>query len=171
MSSALKNLSEYILDDHHDGSDLHLGIAVSVWNEEITASLLKGCVDTLLKHGVLEKNLTISHVPGAFELPMACKMMIQNKKQDAVIALGCVIQGDTKHDDYINNAVASGLIQLSLVSNIPCIYGVVTTNTQEQALERSGGKHGNKGIESAITALKMANLSKNINNSNTKIGF
>ena len=139
-----------------DGSSFKIGIVVSEWNADITNALLEGAKETLLKAGVLEDNIEVLYVPGSFELPWGARQIMKPGKRDAVICLGCIIQGETKHDEYIASAVASGIMQLGLMSGIPVIFGVLTTNTEEQAKDRAGGKHGNKGSEAAVAALQMA---------------
>ena len=158
MASALKNLSEYDETTMPDGSPFQIGIAVSDWNKHITHLLYEGAYETLLKHGVVPENITTAQVPGAFELTAAARMLAQSKKLDAVICLGCVIKGDTQHDEYINNAVAQGLTSLAIASGKAFVFGLLTVNNELQALERAGGEHGNKGVEAAQTALRMAQL-------------
>ena len=155
MASNLKNLSTYSGKNIRNISDKRFGIAVAEWNAEVTESLFSGAYDTLLKHGAKKENLIRKNVPGSFELPLAAQWMAQSNDIDAVICIGCVIQGDTKHFDFICQAVANGLIDVSLKYNKPVIFGVLTPNTQQQALDRAGGKHGNKGDEAAIAAIKM----------------
>lgn len=159
------------LDILPDGSSYKIGIVVSQWNADITGALLDGAKNTLLKSGVLEENIELLHVPGSFELPWGARQLMKPGKKDAVICLGCIIQGETKHDEYIATAVASGIMQLGLMSGVPVIFGVVTTNTEEQARERAGGKHGNKGSEAAATALQMAVIKSGTATSKKKIGF
>jgi 6,7-dimethyl-8-ribityllumazine synthase len=137
-----------------DASRLKIGIAVSEFNEDITGAMLEGALATLREWQVPEKAITIMRVPGAFELPLACRRLIK-KKADAVIALGCVIKGETKHDEYISHAVAHGLTQLMIETGVPIGFGVITPNTLTQAKARSKGKE-NKGIEAAVAALRMA---------------
>jgi 6,7-dimethyl-8-ribityllumazine synthase len=139
-----------------DGSSFKIGIVVSQWNADITTALLEGAKQTLLAAGVIPENIEVLQVPGSFELPWGARQIMKPGKRDAVICLGCIIQGETKHDEYIASAVASGIMQLGLMSGIPVIFGVLTTNTEEQAKERAGGKHGNKGSEAALAALQMA---------------
>lgn len=158
MSSTLKNLSSYNLDEVPSGEKQIFGIVVSEWNREITDSLLEGAVETLLKHGVDEKDIYVRYVPGSFELPFGASTLLEKKRFDAVICLGCVIQGETRHFDFICQAVAQGIMDVSLKEEIPVIFGVLTTNNLQQAKDRSGGACGNKGVEAAITALKMAAL-------------
>lgn len=155
MSSAHKNLSIYSTKDIPDVSGKRFALVVAEWNEEVTEALARGAYDTLLKHGVRKENIVQTYVPGSYELSFGAQAFAQRADIDAVIAIGCVIQGETKHNDYINHAVAQGLTQVSLKYNKPVIFGVLTPNTQQQALDRAGGIHGNKGDEAAITAIKM----------------
>jgi len=171
MASSLKNLSEYNEDNIPSGKDKTFGIVVSEWNRDITHALYEGCFETLSRHGVAEENIHVVQVPGSFELPGGAKILAGYYKLDAVICLGCVIKGETQHDEYINQAVATGLTNLGLASGIPCIFGVLTPNTEEQAQERAGGKHGNKGVEAAVTALRMADLRSSLKSSKSSIGF
>ncbi len=131
---------------------------VSDWNSEITFALLDGCINTLLRHGAERENILVRHVPGSFELTLGAQLMAENEDIDAVICLGCVIQGETPHFNYICQAVSFGITELNIDYNIPFIFGVLTTNNSEQARERAGGKHGNKGDEAAVTAIKMVAL-------------
>ena len=170
MSSKDQNLSDYSIKST-DVGDLKIGIVVSDYNEGITHQLLEGCLKTLIKEGISESNLRVIHVPGAYELPTGARMLDDKHNLDAVIVLGCVIKGETKHDEYISQAVATGLMQLAIMRSKPFILGVLTPNTQEQALERAGGKHGNKGVEAAVTALKMASLKKELKSTSKQIGF
>jgi 6,7-dimethyl-8-ribityllumazine synthase len=158
MSSAHKNLSVYNTENIADVSDKTFAVVVAEWNEEITEALYQGVEATLLKHGVAQKNIIKAYVPGSYELSYGSQVFAAKESIDAVIALGCVIQGETKHNDYINNAVANGLTQVSLKYNKPVIFGVLTPNTHQQALDRAGGIHSNKGDEAAITAIKMLAL-------------
>jgi 6,7-dimethyl-8-ribityllumazine synthase len=156
MASSLKNLSEYDPGNIPSGSGKRFGIVLSEWNSEITFKLYEGCHQTLLENGVKEEDIFLRVVPGSYELPFGARQVMVEEKPDAVICLGCVIKGETDHDVYINQAVANGIMQLGLTSGIPVIFGVLTPNNRQQAEERSGGKHGNKGVESAVTALRMA---------------
>ena len=131
-----------------------IGIVTSAWNPEITEALRQGCVDTLLEHNIKETDITQVYAPGSFELPFKAKQLIL-KGMDTVICLGCIIQGETRHFDFIADATANGIMNVGLQTNTPVIFGVLTTNTMEQALDRAGGKHGNKGVEAAMTCLKM----------------
>ncbi|MDR2907846.1 MAG: 6,7-dimethyl-8-ribityllumazine synthase [Bacteroidales bacterium] len=156
MATALKNLSEYTSCGFGDLSQTHIGIVVSEWNEQITNALLQGAMETLLKKGVNLENISVKTVPGSFELTLGAQHLLTDGC-DAVICLGCVIQGETRHFDFICDAVANGITNLNIKYNTPVIFGVLTTNDLQQAIDRSGGKHGNKGVEAAITALKMLN--------------
>lgn len=171
MASTLKNLSRYKAEDIPDSKELLIGIVVSDWNEEITHALYKGCLETLIKHGVAEKNIHTVQVPGSFELPSGAKLIASNKKLDAVICLGCVIQGETAHNVYINHAVAHGLTTLSVMTGKPFIFGLLTPNNHQQAKDRAGGKLGNKGVEAAVSALRMAHLKKQLSSPASGIGF
>ena len=141
---------------------MKVGIAVAEWNTAITSSLLNGAVKFLKDSGVKPDNIFVHHVPGSFELTLGAQWLAEQKKYDAVIALGCVIQGETKHFDFICAAVANGITEVGLKYNKPVVFGVLTTNTLQQAKDRSGGKHGNKGTEAAATALKMALLQRTL---------
>jgi len=158
MASNLKNLSNYDPADIPDGSSMKFGIVVSEWNQEITAALLDGTLSTLRNHGVKQENIQIKTVPGSFELPFGARILAEQFTPHAVICLGCVIQGETRHFDYICQGVTFGITELNLDYDIPFIFGVLTTEDQQQALDRAGGKHGNKGDEAAVTALKMSAL-------------
>ncbi len=171
MSSAKQNLSGYAPEESPSAEDMSFGIVVADWNSDITHALLAGCKDFLIGAGALEANIKKIHVPGAFELPMAAKMMLSNHKLDAVICLGCVIKGETSHDKYINQAVAGGIMQLGIFTEKPVIFGVLTPNDEQQALDRAGGKHGNKGVEAAMTAIKMIDVARQIKKEDRKIGF
>ncbi|MGE5420256.1 MAG: 6,7-dimethyl-8-ribityllumazine synthase [Chloroflexota bacterium] len=152
------NLSQYDPSAVPNANKMRFGIVVADWNQEITWSLLQGAVNTLKKHGVTDKNLVVKHVPGSFELTVGAQFIAEYDDVDAVICLGCVIQGETPHFTYICQGVTQGITQLNIEYNIPFIFGVLTVNNKEQATERSGGKLGNKGDEAAITAIKMAAL-------------
>jgi 6,7-dimethyl-8-ribityllumazine synthase len=158
MASSLKNLSTYDPATVPDASGMKFGLVVSEWNEEVTAALAEGAINTLKKHGCPEKNIQLLTVPGSFELTYGSRIIAEKFALDAVIAIGCVVQGETRHFDFICQGVSHGLTELNLDYDIPFIFGVLTTQTQEQALDRAGGKHGNKGDEAAITAIKMVSL-------------
>ncbi len=142
------------------GDGQKVGIVVSRFNDFITRPLLEGAVDCLLRHGVADSDIDVIHVPGAFEIPSIAKKMCTQNKYDAVICLGAVIRGATAHFDYVAGEASKGIGMLAMESSIPVIFGVLTTNTLEQAIERSGSKSGNKGWEAALTAIEMINLSK-----------
>lgn len=158
MATNFKNLSSYDPEQVPSARGMKFGIVVSEWNREITGSLLKACTETLLKQGAREEDLLIQWVPGSFELTYGAKRLAEDEEPDAVICLGCVIQGETRHFDYICDSVTYGITELNLSYDLPFIFGVLTTGNMEQARDRAGGKHGNKGTEAAITAIKMAAL-------------
>jgi 6,7-dimethyl-8-ribityllumazine synthase len=158
MSSKNKNLSIFSTENLPDVGNKKFAIIVAEWNGEITEALFEGAFQTLIQHGVKSENIIRANVPGSFELSYGSQVFAQKPDIDAVIALGCVIQGETKHNDYINHAVANGLTEVALKYNKPVIFGVLTPNDYQQALDRAGGKHGNKGDEAAITAIKMLGL-------------
>ncbi len=160
MATILKNLSEYDFSKMPSAKGMRFGIVVSEWNTDITMALCKGTVETLLLHGAMEEDILLSYVPGSFELSLGSQLLAEKSNIDAVIALGCVIQGETRHFDFICQGVAYGITEVSLKNNKPVIFGVLTPNNQQQALDRAGGKHGNKGVEAAITAIKMVSLKK-----------
>lgn len=155
MASSLHNLSDYDPHSVPDATGMRVGIVVSEWNEKITGALLEGACQTLMKHGVREENIIVKPVPGSFELVYGAARFVASGLVDAVIAIGCVIRGDTPHFDYICQGATQGLADLNLQGKIPVIYGLLTCNTMEQAQERCGGMLGNKGDECAITAIKM----------------
>ncbi len=158
MATSLKNLSSYDPDNVPDASGMRFGIVVAEWNLEITGALLKGAVETLKRHGAREENIINRWVPGTFELSLGAQYFAEKTQVDAIIVLGCVIQGETRHFDFICQGVTQGITDLNLKYNKPFIFGVLTTDNQQQALDRAGGKHGNKGDEAAITAIKMLGL-------------
>jgi 6,7-dimethyl-8-ribityllumazine synthase len=160
MATHLKNLSKFDPSSLPSAKNMRFAIIVSEWNKEITESLLKGAFDALLKCGTSTGNIIVEHVPGSFEIPYAAKLIAEKMKPDAVICLGCVIQGETRHFDFICQAVTQGITELNLHYYIPFIFGILTTQNIEQARERAGGKHGNKGIEAAVTAIKMIKLKR-----------
>jgi 6,7-dimethyl-8-ribityllumazine synthase len=159
-----KNLSQYDPESIPDATRMRFAIVVADWNREITWALLDGALSTLKKHGTSDKNIIVKHVPGSFELTIGAQLIAENDEVDAVICLGCVIQGETPHFTYICQGVTQGITQLNLEYNMPFIFGVLTTNDKQQALDRCGGIHGNKGDEAAITAIKMAALQRDIEN-------
>ncbi len=153
---ATRNLSDYDANRVPSGEGMKFGMVVAEWNWEITGAMAQGALDTLIKHGVRKEHIEIETVPGSFELTMGGQLMIETGRFDAIILIGCVIQGETRHFDFICQGVTQGAVDLTLKYNIPVIYGVLTTENQQQALDRAGGKHGNKGDEAAVTAIKMA---------------
>jgi len=158
MSTA--NLSHYNPESVPDASEMRFGVVVSDWNREVTWALLEGAVKTLKKHGASGKNIIVKHVPGSFELTLGAQFLAEYDDLDAVICLGCVIQGETPHFTFICQGVTQGITQLNMEYNIPFIFGVLTTSSQQQAVDRAGGKHGNKDDEAAVTAIKMAALQR-----------
>ena len=161
---ATKNLSEYDLNTVPDGKEMKFGIVVSEWNYEVTGALARGAVETLKKHGVLDENIIVKHVPGSFELTMGGQFFAEYTDVEAIILLGCVIQGETRHFDFICQGVTKGATDLNIKYNLPVIFGLLTTENQQQALDRAGGKLGNKGDEAAITAIKMVSLQNDFEN-------
>ncbi len=163
MASALKNLSQYDENSIPSAKEMSYGIVVSDWNAHITHKLYEGCYETLIKHGAEADNIHVVQVPGTFELPAAARMLAQRHSTiDAVICIGCVIKGETQHDEYINMSVANALQNLSIASGRPFIFGVLTPNNEAQALDRAGGKHGNKGVEAAVTAIRMSKIREDL---------
>lgn len=152
---ATTNLSAYNFEAVPSTEDMRFGIVVSEWNYAITGKLLEGAVETLKKHGVSDEDIEVYHVPGSFELTFAANQLVMNGEVNGVIVLGCVIKGETPHFDYVCSGVTQGIAQLNAIENIPVIFGLLTTNTLEQAEARSGGALGNKGCECAIAAIKM----------------
>ena len=155
MATAFHNLSEYDFSSVPNAAGMRIGIVVSEWNFNITGALLQGALDTLKKHGAKEEDIIVKTVPGSFELTFGASQLIGYAEVDAVIALGCVVRGDTPHFDYVCMGATQGLTQLNVDSDIPVIFGLITTNNMEQAEERAGGRLGNKGTECAIAAIKM----------------
>ncbi|MDB4015316.1 6,7-dimethyl-8-ribityllumazine synthase [Flavobacteriaceae bacterium] len=159
MATANTNLSVYDADEVPSGKNFAVALVVSEWNAQITGPLFQGAYDTLIQHEVSASKIVRINVPGSFELIYGAKHA-QSKGFDAVIVIGSVIQGETKHFDFVCEGVAQGIKDLNIQSTIPIIFCVLTDNNLQQAIDRSGGKHGNKGIEAAVAALKMAQLSK-----------
>ncbi|MEN1785494.1 MAG: 6,7-dimethyl-8-ribityllumazine synthase [Bacteroidota bacterium] len=160
MATAGKDLSAYAQEAVPNGANLRIGIVVSEWNAEITEPLFEGARQALYDCGVLEAHLLRWNVPGSFELTFGCKRMISTEQVDAIIAIGSVIRGETSHFDFVCSATAQGIKDLNVLTDVPVIFCVLTDDTLQQAKDRSGGKHGNKGTEAAIAALKMAVLGK-----------
>ncbi len=162
MATVGNNLSGYDPATVPDGADFRIAIAVSEWNGDVTGNLRQGAEETLLRHGVKPENLTIVEAPGSFELPLTAQWLIEAKKPHAVIVIGSVIQGETRHFDFVCEATSQGTKDVSLKYGVPVIFCVLTDNTWHQAAERSGGRLGNKGVESAVAALKMAALGRSL---------
>jgi len=158
MATVNKNLSHYDKSTIPNAKDFRFGIVVSEWNPEITKNLHKGAIEALLDCGAKQENIISWDVPGSFELVFGCKKMLETQNLDAIIAIGNVIQGETKHFDFVCEGVTKGIVDLNIKYNTPVIFCVLTDNTKQQSLDRSGGKLGNKGIECAIAAIKMAAL-------------
>jgi len=158
VATASKNLNKFSSEATTDLKGKTFGIVVADWNEEITKALYEGAYKYLLDKGVWENHIITKNVPGSFELTFAAQHLAKQDKIDAIICLGCVIKGETKHDEYISNAVGNGLTNVSLKYDKPVVFGLLTTNDHQQAIDRSGGKHGNKGVEAAMTATRMLAL-------------
>lgn len=169
MASALKNLSQYDETNIPSVEGIKFGVVVADWNADITHKLYEGCIETLEKHGATD--IKTVQVPGAFELPAAARMLVASEKVDAVVCIGCVIKGETKHDEYISMSVAQALQQLNIATGKPFVFGVLTPNSHDQAVDRAGGQHGNKGVEAAVTAIRMAVLAKSMKGDKRTIGF
>ncbi len=162
MATALKNLSVYTKENIPNGADFKVGIVVSEWNDSITFALLKGAKQTLLDNGVPKEHILIRYVPGAFELPLAAQLMLDNTEVDGVIVIGVVIQGETKHFDFVCQGATDGIMKVMLEYNSPVSYCLLTDNNMQQSVDRSGGKHGNKGVECAVACMKMIALKKDL---------
>lgn len=155
MASALHNLSSYDASTVPSAEGMSFGIVVADWNDHYTYAMAEAAIETLKAHGANEEDILVKHVPGSFELVYGAAWMMENEETDAIIAIGCVIRGDTPHFDYICQGTTQGLAELNLHAEVPVIYGLLTCNTPEQAEERCGGRLGNKGTECAVTAIKM----------------
>jgi 6,7-dimethyl-8-ribityllumazine synthase len=161
MATEGKNLSEYDKNSIPNAKEFRFGIVVSEWNHEITEGMYEGALQVLLENEVLERKIVRWNVPGSFELIYGCKKMQESYDMlDAIIAIGSVIEGETRHFDFVCEAVSQGIKDLNVRSDIPVIFCVLTDQTMQQAIDRSGGKHGNKGAEAAVAAIKMAQLRK-----------
>lgn len=158
---ATKDLSLYELNTVPSAENMKFGIVVAEWNFKITSALANGAVETLKRHGAHDEHILVKYVPGSFELPLGGQFFAEHENVDAVILLGCVIQGETRHFDFICDGVTKGTVDLNLKYNKPFIFGVLTTENEQQALDRAGGKLGNKGDEAAVTAIKMVHLKDN----------
>ncbi len=157
MATKINNSFDLDSNNLSNIDKIKFGIVVSNWNKNITENLFNGAFDTLLKYGAKENNIKKLEVPGSFELVYGCKKM-QNENLDVIIAIGCVIKGETDHYDYICSSVSNGIAQLNIINDIPIVFCVLTDHNIEQSINRSGGKHGNKGVESAIAAIKIASI-------------
>ncbi|MDP2187450.1 MAG: 6,7-dimethyl-8-ribityllumazine synthase [Sphingobacteriaceae bacterium] len=162
MATALKNLSEYEAFELKNAAKYRIGIVTAEWNEHITSALEQGALEVLRQQGIEAKNVKAVSVPGSYELPLAAQWLHKEFKADAVIAIGCLIKGETPHFEYISDSVAHGLMELNLKHNIPFAFGVITVLTEQQALDRAGGIHGNKGTEAAVTVLRMLQLKEGL---------
>ena len=167
---ATTNLSHYDKATIPNAKSFRFGIVVSEWNPEITRNLQKGAIETLIDCGAIKENIISWDVPGSFELVFGCKKMIQSQQLDAIIAIGNVIQGETKHFDFVCEGVTQGIVDLNIKHDVPVIFCVLTDDSKQQSIDRSGGKLGNKGIECAVAAVKMAAI-KNIDRKSDSIGF
>lgn len=159
---ATTDLSAYDMNSVPNAKEMKFGIVVSEWNYKVTGAMAQSAIDTLKKHGAADENIQVKHVPGSFELTLGGQYFGEYTEVDAVICLGCVIQGETRHFDFVCQGVTHGITELNMTYNIPFIFGLLTTDTQQQAIDRSGGKHGNKGDEAAVTAIKMVQLHKDM---------
>ncbi|WP_342646812.1 6,7-dimethyl-8-ribityllumazine synthase [Mucilaginibacter sp. CSA2-8R] len=164
MATQLKNLSDFSNTTVPSAAPYRFGIVVAEWNAQITGAMYEGAYQSLIEHGALTDNILTYSVAGSFELIAGADLLLSNKHLDAVICLGCVIQGETRHFDFICDAVANGISNVSIKHTKPVIFGVLTTDTQQQAADRAGGKHGNKGVEAAVTAIKMADMAQQLKN-------
>ena len=162
MATANQNLSDHDPNKVPNAKGMKISIVVAEWNSEITENLKSGAVATLIKFGAIPEDIQVEYVPGSYELPMGAQYFLESTECDAVICLGCVIQGETKHFDFVCEAVSQGIKDVSLKYNTPVIFGVLTDNTIEQSRARSGGKLGNKGDEAAVTAIKMVALKQRL---------
>ena len=162
MAGKKENLSDLDINITSSAADMHIGIVVSEWNQEITSALLNGAIKTMQDLGVKKENISVHFVPGSFELPYSAKLLIGNTDVDGVICLGCVIQGETRHFEFISNAVANGITKVSIETKKPVVFGVLTPDNYEQAKDRAGGKLGNKGVEAGATVVKMIELKNSL---------
>ncbi len=168
MTEKKQNLSEFTPFTLNSAQDIKIGIVVSEWNDHITGSLFDGAYDTLTSHGVPAANIIVQHVPGSFELPSAAEIMFRNMDLDGIICIGCIIQGETRHFEFIAHAVAHGIMDVGLKHGKPTIFSVLTCNDMQQAEDRSGGRHGNKGVEGAVSCLKMIEMERRIDKESGK---
>lgn len=162
MATGEKGLSTYDMNKIPDAGKMRFGLVVSEWNRDITQAMCNGACETLMKHGADKTGIHVIYVPGSFELTLGAKLLASSGKFDAIICIGCVIQGETRHFDFICQSVTQGITELNLAYGIPFVFGVLTTDNLEQALDRAGGRFGNKGDEAAVTAIKMAALKREL---------
>ena len=162
MATEGRNLSDYDKNIIPNGADFKIGIVISEWNDSITNNLLKGAIDALTDNGLKESNIIVKYVPGAFELPLGAQWLAQDDTIDGVVAIGVVIQGETRHFDFVCQGTTDGIMEVNLKYDKPVAFCVLTDNTLQQSIDRSGGKHGNKGIECAIACMKMIALKKEL---------
>ena len=162
MATAGKNLSQYSKEEILNSADFKIGIVVSIWNDAITSNLLSGAIEALKDNGVLDENIIIKQVPGAFELPLGSQYLLSDASIDGVIAIGVVIQGETKHFDFVCSGATQGIMEVMLKFDKPVAFCLLTDNHIQQSIDRSGGIHGNKGVEAAIACLKMISLKKSL---------
>ncbi len=163
MATAGKNLSQYSKEELPQGADFKVGIVVSEWNRDITDKLLEGAKQTFLDAGLKPSNIIVNYVPGAFELPLGAQLMFEKTDIDGLVAIGVVIQGETRHFDFVCNAATNGLMEVNLKFSKPTAFCLLTDNTKQQSIDRAGGKHGNKGVECAVACLKMIVMKKGKN--------
>lgn len=162
MATSLKNLSAYDKQAIPNSADCKVGIVVSEWNDHITNRLLSGAVETFMENGVKEENIILHRVPGAFELPLGAQWLLEDQSLDGVLTIGVVIQGETRHFDFVCSGTTQGIMDVMLKAGKPVSFCLLTDNTEQQSIDRAGGKHGNKGIECAVTLLKMIGLNKSL---------
>ncbi len=162
MATQYQNLSEYDSSTVPNATEMRFGIVVSEWNQPITSALLQGAYATLVAHGAKEEHIFVHYVPGAFELTFGAKLLAEKLRVDAVIGLGCIIRGETPHFDFISQGVTQGFVDLNMQYQLPFVFGVLTNDTMQQSFDRAGGKHGNKGDEAAVTAIKMVAFAKKL---------
>jgi 6,7-dimethyl-8-ribityllumazine synthase len=160
VATSLKNLSAYNKETIPNGADFQIGIVVSDWNDHITGKLLQGAIDTFLENGVKEENIFVQRVPGAFELPLGAQWMLESTAVDGVITIGVVIQGETRHFDFVCGGATQGIVDVTLKYGKPVSF---CDNTEQQSIDRAGGKHGNKGVECAVTLMQMIGLKRTLN--------
>ena len=171
MATKGNNLSKTESFNLTNPEKIKIGLIVSRWNSQITDRLEKGALDALTKSGILDDNIQTHYVPGTFELPLGAQFLLEKGNVDGVICIGCVIQGETKHFDYVCQGTTNGIMSTGLRYNKPVIFCVLTDQNKQQSIDRSGGKHGNKGVECAISCLEMISLKKEMQSNENKIGF